>query len=284
LEKFDVVMPTLNSASRIGERVFKKVLQRIFTEIHVNRLIVVDDGSKDMTLDILKEFDVTLLSGVGSLGKAREIGVRNVETEWFYFIDDDNLIPRGFHNKMWRYVDSKTGMIFPKAVVPYDNYVVRYETIMGRLRKAMGLKDTVENRGFTGATLVRTQAISDIEIPKIARQEDKFIKNYCEHQGWLVKYASDVIVLHLHPNLPSYKTQYLEGYGLAKVKAISQKRIMFSWLSTYLKVLLAFPFIRNSEALKEIPKMYYVKYQGYRICERLEGQRIEGNDEREMRH
>jgi hypothetical protein len=29
--------------------------------------------------------------------------------------------------------------------------------------------------------------------------------------------------------------------------------------------------------------MYYVKYQGYRICKRLEGQRIEGNDEREMR-
>jgi glycosyltransferase involved in cell wall biosynthesis len=58
----------------------------------VNRLIVVDDGSKDMTLDIEKEFDATVLRGIDSLGKAREIGVLNVETEWFYFIDD-NLIP-----------------------------------------------------------------------------------------------------------------------------------------------------------------------------------------------
>jgi len=280
LEKLDVVMPTLNSVSRIGKSVFRKVLQRIFTEIPVNRLIVVDDRSTDETLDVLEEFDVTILSGVGSLGKAREIGIKNVETQWFYFVDDDNLIPRGFHNKMWRYVDSKTGMIFPKAVVPYDNYIVRYETIIGRLRKAMGLKDTVENRGFTGATLVRTQAISDIEIPKIARQEDKFIKNYCEHRGWLVKYASDVIVLHLNPNLPSYKTQYLEGYGLASKSGISKKN-MFSWLSTYLKVLLAFPFIRNSKVLKEIPKMYYVKYQGYKLCKHLESQRIGSNDERE---
>jgi hypothetical protein len=51
-------------------------------------------------------------------------------------------------------------MIFPKAVIPYDNYVVRYETIVGRLRKAMGLKGTVENRGYTGVTLILTQAIS----------------------------------------------------------------------------------------------------------------------------
>jgi len=263
LEKFDVVMPTLNSVSRIGEDIFRKVLQRIFTEIHVNRLIVVDDGSKDKTVDILKEFDVTLLNGVESLGKAREIGVRIVETKWFYFIDDDNLIPHGFHSKMWRYFDSKTGMIFPNAVIPYDNYIVRYETIIGKLRKAIGLKDTIESRGYTGATLVRTQAVSGIEVPEIARQEDKFIKNYCEQQGWLVKYASDVIVLHLNPNLPSYKTQYLEGYGLAKVKASSQKRILFSWLLSYPKSLFAFPYVRKSKALKELPRMYYIKYKGY---------------------
>jgi len=55
LEKLDVVMPTLNSVSRIGKSVFKKVLQRIFTEIPVNRLIVVDDRSTDETLDVLED-------------------------------------------------------------------------------------------------------------------------------------------------------------------------------------------------------------------------------------
>ncbi len=263
LEKFDVVMTTLNSVSRIGENTFRKVLQRVFTEIPVNRLIVVDDHSKDGTLNVLREFNVTILNGVGSLGKAREIGIRNVKTEWFYFIDDDNLIPHKFHEKMWRYVDEKTGMIFANAVIPFDNYMVRYETIVGKLRKALGLKEVVENRGYTGATLVRTQALKQIEIPEIARQEDKFIKNYCERQGWLVKYASDVIVLHLSQNLPSYKTQYLEGYGLAKVRAISQNRMLISWLLTYPKSLLTFPYVRKTKSLKELPKMYYIKYQGY---------------------
>ena len=55
MEKLDVVMPTLNSVSRIGKSVFKKVLQRIFTEIPVNRLIVVDDRSTDETLDVLED-------------------------------------------------------------------------------------------------------------------------------------------------------------------------------------------------------------------------------------
>jgi len=57
LEKIDVVMPALNSISKIGEDVFRKVLRRVFTEILMNRLIVVDDRSKDKTLDALKEFD-----------------------------------------------------------------------------------------------------------------------------------------------------------------------------------------------------------------------------------
>ena len=276
MEKLDVVMPTLNSASRIGKDVFRKVLQRIFIEIPVNKLIVVDDRSKDETLDVLREFNVTILKGTGSLGKAREIGIRNVETEWFYFIDDDNLIPHGFHKKMWRYIDEKTGMVFANAVIPFDNYMVRYETIVGKLRKALGLKEVVENRGYTGATLVRTQALKQIEIPEIARQEDKFIKNYCEQHGWLVKYASDVIVLHLSQNLPSYKTQYLEGMGLAKVRAVSQKRMLISWLLTYPKSLLTFPYVRKTKSLKELPKMYYIKYQGY--LDALKSVRIKENE------
>jgi len=263
LEKLDVVMPTLNSVSRIGEEVFRKVLRRVFTEIPVNRLIVVDDRSKDETLDVLKEFDVTILNGTGSLGKAREIGIRNVETEWFYFVDDDNLVLRKFHERMWRYADEKTGMIFANAIIPFDNYMTRYESIVGKFRKALGLKEVVESRGYTGATLVRTEALKQIEIPEIARQEDKFIKNYCEQHGWLVKYASDVVVLHLNQDLPNYKTEYLEGYGLAKLGAISQNRMLISCLLTYPKVLLAFPFVRTAKSLSNIPKMYYIKYRGY---------------------
>lgn len=267
-------MPTLNSVSRVGEGVFRKVLTRIFDEIPVNRLIIVDDSSKDGTLDILKEFDAIILKGTGSLGKAREIGIRNVKTEWFYFVDDDNLIPHKFHEKMQRYVDERTGMVFANAIVPFKNYMTKYEQIRGRLRRALGLKEVVQERGYTGATLVRTRALEGIEIPNVPRQEDKYIKSYCERRGWTVKYASDVVVLHLHKDLPDYRTQYLEGCGLAKTRAISQRRMLLSWLFTYPYSLIALPFVRKTALLREIPKMYYIKYLGY--VDALKRKRLKG--------
>lgn len=263
VEYFDVVMPTLNSVSRVGEEMFKKILHRIQKSIPLNRLLVIDDNSNDGTIKIVKEFSAVVLKGVGSLGKAREIGIANVGTEWFYFIDDDNLIPLNFHEKMWQHVDESTGMIYPNAISPFDNYLVRYENIIGRLRQNLGLKNIWEFRGYTGATLIKTRALKGINIPNIARQEDKFIKNFIEQRGWKVKFVSDIKVLHLNKNLPTYKTYYLEGYGLAKVNALSKIKMLTSWLLTYPKTLITFPYVKKIELLSNVPKMYYIKYLGY---------------------
>lgn len=263
VERFDVVMPTLNSVSRVGEDILKKILRQIHEHIPLNRLLAIDDGSTDGTLEILEKFGAIVLKGAGSLGKAREIGIKNVETEWFYFIDDDNLIPPKFHERMWQYADENTGMIYPNAVSPFDNYLVRYENIIGRLRRTLGFKSAWEFRGYTGATLIRKQALKGINIPNIARQEDKFIKNYCQQQGWKVKFVSDIIVLHFNRTIVDYKTQYLEGYGLAKVRAMSKERVLISWLLTYPKALLTLPYTQELAVLREIPKMYYFKWKGF---------------------
>jgi len=111
--------------------------------------------------------------------------------------------------------------------------------------------------------LLRTQAVKGIRIPAVPRQEDHYIKRYCEQQNWRVKYASNIIVLHLHRDLPSYRTQYLEGYGMAVVKAISKERMLASWLLTYPKSVLALPYVRNVNLLRNVPRTYYIKYKGY---------------------
>lgn len=262
--KFDVVMPTLNSASRLGNNIFKEVLLKIHEEIPVNRLIVVDDCSEDNTRKILEQFDALVIDGSGSLGKAREIGIKNVETKWFYFIDDDNILTPNFHEKMLKYVDNKTGMIFPRSVIPYRNYFTIYEETIWRFKKLFRLNAVAEKRGYTGATLIRLKSVNGIKIPAVARQEDFYIKSHIEHGCWKVKYIPKIIVWHFHRDLPSYKTQYLEGFSMAKLNVISHRRMLVAWLLTYPKSLLSLPFVRDFRILKEIPKIYYFKYKGFK--------------------
>ena len=261
--KFDVIIPTLDSESRLEAGVFRRVLKRIGEQIPLNRLIIVDDGSKDNTLKIAREFKALVIKGEGSLGKAREIGIKNVNTEWFYFIDDDNLISIDFHKRMWKHAKKSTGMIFARSIIPYDNYLVRYETILEKLRRFLGLRDHTEDRGYTGATLMRTNAVRGIQIPPVGRQEDYFIMRYCEEHGWKAEYASEIVVQHLSSKLPSLQTDYLEGYGLATVKSLSKQHLLASWLLTYAKSLMIFPYVRTQKVLEQMPKMYYLKYRGY---------------------
>ena len=50
---------------------------------------------------------------------------------------------------------------------------------------------------------------------------------------------------------------------MAEVGDIPRNKMIFSWLLTYPKSLIAYLYIRKRLLLKEIPKMYYIKYLGY---------------------
>jgi glycosyltransferase involved in cell wall biosynthesis len=81
MKAVDVVMLTKNS-----ELLLDKCLKSIYENMPVNRLIVVDAFSTDNTLRILDEFgkrygNIKIISDSGSRGRAREMGIREVETE-----------------------------------------------------------------------------------------------------------------------------------------------------------------------------------------------------------
>jgi len=81
--KIDVVMLTKNS-----EYILRRCLSSIYRNIPVNNLIVIDGFSKDNTVKILEEFNekygnLRLIRDGGTRARAREIGIENVETEWF---------------------------------------------------------------------------------------------------------------------------------------------------------------------------------------------------------
>ena len=95
LNNFSVIIPTYNSAKYIKNTLFSVVNQTY----HYYEIIVIDDGSKDNTVEIIYEFFKNLNnisfkvleqknSGAGS---ARNNGINNAKYDWIAFLDSDDL-------------------------------------------------------------------------------------------------------------------------------------------------------------------------------------------------
>ncbi len=108
--KIDVVMPTYNS----NKGLFSLVLESIRRHVPLNRLIIVDRYSSDGTVELIKEKfpDALVIRTSASLGYARYVGIGQVETEWFAFIDSDVIVLPNWFSSISRYTHyEKTGAV-----------------------------------------------------------------------------------------------------------------------------------------------------------------------------
>ncbi|MEM3607107.1 MAG: glycosyltransferase family A protein [Candidatus Bathyarchaeia archaeon] len=93
--KIDVIVCTKNS-----EKTLKNCLQLIRKFIQINRLIIIDGGSADATVEIAKKFNAEIYYDGGvSLGLARNLGLNLAETEIVAFIDSDAYITKEWFPK-----------------------------------------------------------------------------------------------------------------------------------------------------------------------------------------
>ena len=102
--KIDVITRTKNS-----EAVLEECLASIYKEIPVCHLIVIDGFSKDRTLEIIDKYDknygnIKIIQTEAKIGKVAEIGIKNVDTEWFAFIDSDAILQQGWLEKILKYI------------------------------------------------------------------------------------------------------------------------------------------------------------------------------------
>jgi glycosyltransferase involved in cell wall biosynthesis len=118
----DVVMCSWNSSKPY----FNLVLQSIKQEIPVHCFISIDRFSNDNTLKVVREYfpEAKVVQTESSLAGSRQLGIQNVDTEYFVFVDDDVVLPKGWFKKLWSNVDSQTGAIQAYAVpvvrLPYE--------------------------------------------------------------------------------------------------------------------------------------------------------------------
>ena len=198
--RVDVVLLMKNSASMLGESIFEKRIKSIKCNIPVNNLIVVDAFSSDRTIEIIKSVfpDAIVITSSAKRGKAREIGIKNVSTEVFVFIDSDVVVPPGWFEKGIRYFeDSHIGAVGGVAI-PLDpkGFKVFYVAeIVDRIRFSKRSQPHIDGSNV----LIRTKSVKDISIPEdLHWVEDTFIEQFIKAKRFKVIVDEKMHVFHVH--------------------------------------------------------------------------------------
>ncbi len=167
----------------------------------MDNLIVVDGFSTDKTLEIIdnlneKQRNVTVLKVNGSRAKARQAGIRHVDTEWFMFVDSDVVLSRDWFRKAEKRITPNVGAVWGVNIDVIaslrDKHFVKLQSLIARQCFSL--------RGGTHDTLIRHEAVAGISIPEqLHAYEDSYIMNAIEKNGFKIVVCDDVYCLHFKP-------------------------------------------------------------------------------------
>jgi glycosyltransferase involved in cell wall biosynthesis len=112
------VIPVLNA-----EKTIKKCLESIFMQEYSTaafEVIVVDNGSKDASLELLKKFYVKILiDKTATISKLRNIGARNGQGNILAFVDSDCIVSKRWLEKALTYFeDEAVGIVGSHYKIP----------------------------------------------------------------------------------------------------------------------------------------------------------------------
>src|SRR4030066_36075 len=182
MQPVDVVVLTKNS-----EHLLDKCISSIYENVPVKNLIIVDGTSTDGTMKIVKNTDekhgnIKILNVNGSRARAREAGIRQVETDWFMFVDSDVILSRDWFKKAASQVKPDVGAVWGVNIdvipnVSRDKRFVKLQSLIARQCFSL--------RGGMHDTLIRREAVQGIKIPEtLHTYEDAFIVKWIEEKGY----------------------------------------------------------------------------------------------------
>ena len=229
--KIDIIICTKNSESTLLD-----CLNSIVKEIPVCHLIVLDGFSTDKTLDIINSFRdkcaIKIIQTKEALGKSREIGIKNVDTEWFAFIDSDVILRNGWFGEINDYIShGKVGSVESNFIHHYPVDIPKFPVFNNVVNQKR-----VDKRGYTIATLIKTHTVEDISIPHdLLIYEDEFIKKWVERKGYEWMKVVNPVVDH-YPNPNHFRDAYLTGIYSIRYKLFPARSIIFSSLLSPFKL------------------------------------------------
>jgi glycosyltransferase involved in cell wall biosynthesis len=193
--RVDVVIITKNS-----ERLLSECLKSVYKNVPVNRLIVVDGYSTDRTLEIVRHFqkkheNVSLMQDKGTRATARQKGIDQVETEWFMFVDSDAVLCKDWFKRAEPHLGENVGAVWGIEIWSTLKNPKVLKLFLLLTRKIFEL------RGGTHDTLIRTELVRDMKIPKALHVfEDAYIKDWIIQKGYRLIACYNPYCIHYRPD------------------------------------------------------------------------------------
>ena len=226
MDAVDVVLLTKNS-----DRKLKECIESVYKNVPVARLIAVDGYSTDKTLQILEGFNekhhnVEVIMDKGNRATARQKGIAAVDTEWFLFVDSDVILCNDFFMKAQQYVTKDVGLVWGTEIWSTIESPVTLKLFLLLTRKIF------EVRGGTHDTLIKTELVKDIKIPKkLHVYEDAYIKDWVEKKGYRAVPCYVPFCIHYRP--PNVWTWNGMVGLMAEAFTLGDMRTIFRLLSAY---------------------------------------------------
>jgi len=211
----DVVLLTKNSLKPC----LPDCVKSIYENIPINRLIVVDGGSTDGTLEFLEKMpNVEIIDdSKGNRATARQKDIEAVETEWHLHVDSDVILCKGWFTKASKYISDDVGAIWGVAI-PIEPYTFNIVYAMSKFYRMpireMFVRQMCSERCMTHNTLFRSELLKDIKIPKDLRiWEDDYIGRWVLKKGYKFLKVKNSYCLHNVSEKPA-SSAILNGYLL----------------------------------------------------------------------
>lgn len=212
--EIDIAIPTKDSGEVIKETLERAARATKMADVEVANLRVVDALSDDETLEIIRDqatkhnWEVSVVSAQLSLPEARQLLIEDIDTDWFWFLDDDVRVAEDYLDFLSDVVGPRTGAVQGRKVSKSDEIPTNW--LQWRAR-----------RGGTHATLIRREAVKGIDIPSdLHVLEDEYIRRYVDLNGFVWQFNHLAYFKHDNQNRHpvGWKEGYLGGkYGLSRL-------------------------------------------------------------------
>jgi cellulose synthase/poly-beta-1,6-N-acetylglucosamine synthase-like glycosyltransferase len=204
-----IIIPTFNGAARIGNCLAALLAQAVDRNIEI---IVVNDGSTDNTIDVVKKFPGVRCISQSNAGPAaaRNRGAEEARGSLILLTDDDCVPLPGWIEAMVKPFGD------PDVVGAKGIYRSRQKALIARFvqieyedrYRLMANLETIDFIDTYSAAFRRERFLEmggyDTSFP-VACAEDVELSYRMSSRGWKMKFAPEAIVYHTHPDkLSSY--------------------------------------------------------------------------------